>query len=96
MTLALAVSLACEFLARAAARARLPGRSTRRCTSWRRTCSAPRSTRYTIVRGDLTEYRGTVIVEGGPNWRFSVVPTGALPYFEVPREFFDAFDGVRP
>lgn len=39
------------------------------------------------VRGDFTDYRGKAIVEGKPNWRFSVFPTGALPQFEVPAEF---------
>ena len=46
------------------------------------------------VRGDFTDYRGTAIVVSRPNWRFSVYPTGALPYFEVPDDFerdFDAF-----
>ena len=46
------------------------------------------------VRGDFTDYRGTAIVASRPNWRFSVYPTGALPYFEVPDDFerdFDAF-----
>ncbi len=45
------------------------------------------------VRGDFTDYRGKVIVEGRPNWLFSVFPTGALPYFEVPDDFCSAFDG---
>jgi len=44
------------------------------------------------VRGDFTDYRGQVIVEGRPNWQFSVFPTGALPYFEVPAAFHQAFD----
>jgi hypothetical protein len=44
------------------------------------------------VRGDFTDYRGKVIVEGRPNWRFSVFPTGALPYFEVPSSFCEAYD----
>lgn len=44
------------------------------------------------VRGDFTDYRGQVIVEGRPNWQFSVFPTGALPYFEVPDDFFGTFD----
>ncbi|MEO8524867.1 MAG: alpha/beta hydrolase [Caldimonas sp.] len=44
------------------------------------------------VRGDFTDYRGKGIVEGRANWQFSVFPTGALPYFEVPEEFCDAFD----
>jgi len=44
------------------------------------------------VRGDFTDYRGKVIVEARPNWQFSVFPTGALPYFEVPQAFCTAFD----
>lgn len=44
------------------------------------------------VRGDFTDYRGKGIVEGRPNWQFSVFQTGALPYFEVPDEFFAAYD----
>jgi pimeloyl-ACP methyl ester carboxylesterase len=44
------------------------------------------------VRGDFTDYRGKVIVETRPNWQFSVFPTGALPYFEVPAAFCKAFD----
>lgn len=44
------------------------------------------------VRGDFTDYRGKAIVEGRPNWHLHVFPTGALPYFEVPREFCEAFD----
>lgn len=43
------------------------------------------------VRGDFTDYRGRVIVEGRPNWRFTVFPTGALPYFEKPEDFTDAY-----
>jgi pimeloyl-ACP methyl ester carboxylesterase len=44
------------------------------------------------VRGDFTDYRGKAIVEARPNWRFSVFATGALPYFEVPEDFCNAFD----
>ena len=44
------------------------------------------------VRGDFTDYRGKVIVEHRPNWQFSVFASGALPYFEVPEDFFNAFD----
>lgn len=44
------------------------------------------------VRGDFTDYRGKVIVEGRANWQFSVFPTGALPYFEVPEAFDAAYD----
>ncbi|MRD45735.1 alpha/beta fold hydrolase [Caenimonas koreensis] len=44
------------------------------------------------VRGDFTDYRGKAIVEKRPNWQFSVFPTGALPYFEVPDSFIAAYD----
>lgn len=46
------------------------------------------------VRGDFTDYRGVSIVQGRPNWRFTVYPTGALPQFELPAQFqadHDAF-----
>jgi pimeloyl-ACP methyl ester carboxylesterase len=39
------------------------------------------------VRGDFTDYRGRTIVQGHANWRFTIYPTGALPYFEVPERF---------
>lgn len=45
------------------------------------------------VRGDFTDYRSKTIVEGRPNWHFSVFPTGALPYFEVPERFCEVYDG---
>jgi alpha-beta hydrolase superfamily lysophospholipase len=51
------------------------------------------------MRGDFTDYRGKSIVEGRPNWRFSVLPTGALPHFELPGRFcaeYDAFLAARP
>jgi hypothetical protein len=44
------------------------------------------------VRGDFTDYRGKAIVQGRANWRFSVLPTGALPYFELPGPFFAEYD----
>ena len=44
------------------------------------------------VRGDFTDYRGRKIVEGRPNWQFSIFPTGALPYFEVPERFCADYD----
>ncbi len=46
------------------------------------------------IRGDFTDYRGKALVEGRPNWRFSVFPTGALPHFELTQRFcaeYDAF-----
>jgi pimeloyl-ACP methyl ester carboxylesterase len=52
------------------------------------------------VRGDFTDYRGMAIVQDKPNWQVDVLPTGALPHFEVPERFFALFDGflggVRP
>ena len=44
------------------------------------------------VRGDFVDYRGKALVEGRPNWRFEVFPTGALPHFEVPQPFEAAYD----
>ena len=44
------------------------------------------------VRGDFADYRDKGVVEGRANWRISVFPTGALPYFEVPANFIQAFD----
>ena len=44
------------------------------------------------VRGDFTDYRGKVIVADRPNWQFSIFPTGALPYFEVPERFCADYD----
>ncbi|RZI88089.1 MAG: alpha/beta fold hydrolase, partial [Variovorax sp.] len=44
------------------------------------------------VRGDFTNYQSKVIVDKRANWRFTVFQTGALPYFEVPQEFFSAYD----
>jgi pimeloyl-ACP methyl ester carboxylesterase len=44
------------------------------------------------VRGDFTDYRSKTIVEGRPNWQFSIFPTGALPYFEVPERYCEAYD----
>ena len=45
------------------------------------------------VRGDFTDYREKGLLEGRPNWRFTVFQTGAMPYFEVPGEFFAAYEG---
>ena len=44
------------------------------------------------VRGDFTDYRGKALFEGRPNWRVTVYPTGALPYFERPGEFIADFE----
>jgi pimeloyl-ACP methyl ester carboxylesterase len=45
------------------------------------------------VRGDFTDYRGRRWLEVRDNWSFSVYPTGALPYFEMPQRFIADFDG---
>ena len=47
------------------------------------------------VRGDFTNYRGTVLIQPRPAWQFSTFPTGALPYFEVQGDFCAAFDRFR-
>ena len=39
------------------------------------------------VRGDFTDYRGLEQMRTRPNWRVTVYPTGALPYFELPSVF---------
>lgn len=44
------------------------------------------------VRGDFADYGSKGVVEGRANWRISVFPTGALPCFEVPADFIQAFD----
>ena len=44
------------------------------------------------VRGDFTDYRGTALVAGKPNWSITVFQTGALPHFERLEEFVAAYD----
>jgi hypothetical protein len=44
------------------------------------------------VRGDFTDYRGRRWLEARGNWRFSVYPTGALPFFELPEDFIADYD----
>jgi pimeloyl-ACP methyl ester carboxylesterase len=39
------------------------------------------------VRGDFTDYRGLVHLQGRPNWRVTVYDSGALPYFEHAARF---------
>ena len=39
------------------------------------------------VRGDFTDYRGRVHLQGRPNWQWTVYDSGALPYFERPADF---------
>jgi len=45
------------------------------------------------TRGDFTDYRYAAALAGRPNWHFTVLQTGALPYFEVPADFARAYDG---
>ena len=44
------------------------------------------------VVGDFTDFRWMSAVAGKPNWSFNVYPTGALPYFELPRTFLGQLD----
>ena len=44
------------------------------------------------VRGDFTDYRGLDLVRDRSNWRIDVLPTGALPHFEVPQDFMARYD----
>ena len=44
------------------------------------------------IRGDFVDYRGKAWYADRPNWAFTEFPTGALPHFEVPDEFFAALD----
>lgn len=39
------------------------------------------------TRGDFTDHRGKRFLEGRANWRWTVMDTGALPYFEQPEAF---------
>ncbi len=39
------------------------------------------------VRGDFTDYGKKNLLASRPNWRMSVFPTGAMPYFEVTQAF---------
>lgn len=51
------------------------------------------------VRGDFTDYKMLSIVSGQPNWQVQVLPTGAMPYFEVPQAYVaiqDTFWGTVP
>ncbi len=44
------------------------------------------------VRGDFVDYRHKTLVEDKPNWRIKVFDTGALPHFEMPTAFVEAYD----
>jgi pimeloyl-ACP methyl ester carboxylesterase len=39
------------------------------------------------TRGDFTDYRGRVFLDGRPNWHWTVYEGGAMPYFEHPQAF---------
>ena len=45
------------------------------------------------TRGDFTDYRGKTIVQGRPNWRITVLDSGALPYFEDLAGFCRTYNG---
>jgi len=45
------------------------------------------------TRGDFVDYRLKKTVEGRPNWHIGVMPTGALPYFELPERFMQDWQG---
>jgi hypothetical protein len=44
------------------------------------------------TRGDFTDYRGLKIVADRPNWKISVLETGALPFFERCETFCNLYD----
>jgi pimeloyl-ACP methyl ester carboxylesterase len=44
------------------------------------------------VRGDFVNYRGLENLRGKANWRVEVLPTGALPHFEMLPEFVARYD----
>ena len=44
------------------------------------------------VRGDFVDYRYQAALDGKTNWSFTVMPTGAMPHFEQPDDFFRRYD----
>jgi len=44
------------------------------------------------VRGDFTDYSRSRLFEAKSNWRIDVFETGALPYFEMPEAFVEAYE----
>jgi pimeloyl-ACP methyl ester carboxylesterase len=44
------------------------------------------------TRGDFVDYQGKTTVEARPNWRITVMDTGALPYFDQPQAFCTAYE----
>jgi pimeloyl-ACP methyl ester carboxylesterase len=47
------------------------------------------------VRGDFVDYPGLKSMYDCPNWTVKVLPTGAMPHFEAPDEFFRYYDSWR-
>jgi len=45
------------------------------------------------VRGDFVDYRGLRQVADRPNWTIEVLPTGALPHFEMTEQFVRRYEG---
>jgi len=43
-------------------------------------------------RGDFQDYSHAAAFEKQPNWRVTKLATGALPFFEVPEEFWEEYD----
>jgi pimeloyl-ACP methyl ester carboxylesterase len=44
------------------------------------------------VRGDFVDYRGLGQVANRTNWTIEVLPTGALPYFEMTAQFVSRYE----
>ncbi len=44
------------------------------------------------IRGDFIDYRHKNRVEDKPNWQVQAFSTGALPHFEMPEAFAEAYD----
>lgn len=44
------------------------------------------------VRGDFVDYRGLHLLATRPNWSVEVMPTGALPHFEMPAQFIERYE----
>ena len=44
------------------------------------------------VRGDFVDYGLKSRFANAANWTMDVMPTGAIPYFEIPDEFFARYD----
>jgi pimeloyl-ACP methyl ester carboxylesterase len=44
------------------------------------------------TRGDFVNYKGLQIFAGNPRWTVEVLPTGALPHFEMLAEFLERYE----